>query len=441
MCHHPAKFLFVVFLVLQGVYATAQTSTVSNPWTGHENNPYTKYGIGELQNGNNTVLKGMGNITSAYENPFQVNTDNPASYSFLTRTTFEAGATAGIRTIDGTVDGVGTSYKTGTSTLSYLNIAFPTGKTSGICLGFRPYSHVYYALTDTIQAPGVGETIRSYAGEGGLNYAFIGGAKRIKGLSLGFNIGYLFGTISNTSRTTPVDSLATNNGYRAEYTNYTRIGGIQWKGGAMYETKLDSFRFIRIGGTITISQNVTERLNAFQISSFPFGDTTVHDTVYNSGEQRGNLKLPLSYSFGAMIGRKDKWSAGLDYTATNWSSYNSAPNTALNTGLASNAFKISLGGDYTPDINNITAYFSRVTYRAGIYYGTDYIKLENTTLPYYGFTLGASLPFRRTTSRLHLALDAGTLGTTSNGLMKENYIKFSLGLSFNDLWFARRKLE
>src|ERR1700743_3384553 len=119
MLHPLAKYLLVILLFTGGIRLSAQTTTASttdntsSPLSGHENDPYSKFGIGELSNGNNTVLRGMGNVTSAFENPYEVNSDNPASYSFLQRTTFEAGAMASTRT----VSSQGQSYTTGTATL------------------------------------------------------------------------------------------------------------------------------------------------------------------------------------------------------------------------------------------------------------------------------------------------------------------------------------
>ena len=124
MCHSLARFLLLSGFLVGSLGALAQTTAssgtnTSNPLSERENNPYSKYGIGELWDGNNAVLKGMGSITSAYENPYQINSDNPASYAFLQRVTFEAGATGSFRSVSGTVDGVGSSYNTGTFSLDY----------------------------------------------------------------------------------------------------------------------------------------------------------------------------------------------------------------------------------------------------------------------------------------------------------------------------------
>ena len=312
-----------------------------------------------------------------------------------------------------------------------------------MCIGFRPYSRVYYNLQDTIlgsQSP-IGQVARSYNGSGGLNYAYVGAAAKFKGLSLGFNIGYMFGTLVSTTATVPIDTAVTNIAYTGQYTNYNRIGGIYWKGGFLYERKIDSDYTFRIGGTATIQQNITERLSSYQISSYNFGDTLVNDTAASAANQKGNLTLPLTYSIGVMICKNDKWDVGVDYTATNWAKFHSTPDTILNSGIANQSYRISLGGEITPNANNIRNYFSRVTYRFGLYYGTDYINPVNTSIPIYGITAGASLPFRRSLSHLHVALDVGRLGTTTNGLAQETYVRFTLGLSFNDKWFIPRKYD
>jgi hypothetical protein len=437
MCHTRAKCLLVVLFLSFGVKVLAQTGSTSNPTNGRENNPYSKFGIGELMNGNNTVLKGMGNVTSAFQNPYEVNSDNPASYSSLQRTTFEVGATASTRNIKG----AGLSYTTGTATLSYLNLGLPVGKNAGMCFGFKPYSRTYYSMVDTAFNSPIGMVAKSYNGEGSLNTAYIGGAYKRKGFSFGFNVGYMFGNIRHTSATVPIDTAVINRAYTAEYTNYTRVGGLHWKGGVMYERKIDSDYTIRVGGTITLSQDLTEHFSSYEISSYNFGDTLVNDTTGRLENQKGKLRLPLSYSIGVMIAKNDKWNLGLDYTGTQWSGFNSSPDVAMNAGIASQAYKISLGGELTPDANNLRNYFSRITYRMGAYYGTDYLKIAGTQIPCYGITAGGSLPFRRSFSHLHLAFDVGRIGTTTNNLLQETYVRFHLGISFNDRWFIPRKYE
>ena len=437
MCLLRVNNLIFVFFLLTGVKAAAQTGSISNPNNGRENNPYSKYGIGELNNRNNAVLRGMGSISSAYVNPYELNTENPASYSFIDRTTAEMGAMGSTRIIK-TQD---LSYTTGTASLSYFSLGFPVSKHAGMCFGFKPISHVYYSMADTLNNTSIGQVARAYSGEGSTNYAYVGGAWKYKGFSIGANVGYIFGNLQRITSTVPIDSAIVNRAYTAVFSNYNQIGGLYWKAGALYERKIDSDYTIRFGATFAMQQNLTQRLNSFQISSFDFRDTIVNDTLSYPGGQHGKLTMPVSYSVGVMISHNDKWQVGIDFSGTQWSGFKSNIDADLNTGIASQSYKLALGGDYTPDINNIRSYFSRVTYRAGFYYGSDYLNLAGTQLPNYGVTFGGSLPFRRSLSHLHLAFDIGRLGTTANNLLQQTYVRFTLGVSFNDRWFIKRKYD
>lgn len=436
--HVKYFFPFLLFLFTFNIRSGAQTSTVSNPTSTRENNPYSRFGVGEMLNGNSAVLQGMGNTTSAYENPYSLNTDNPASYSFLKLTTIDAGMMSSIRTVSSN----GTNYTTGTATLNYFNIGVPVSKHGGLSFGFRPVSRVYYNLADTALVNNVGQVRNSYGGVGGLNFAYIGGAYEYKGLSVGVNFGYMFGGITNSSFADNIDTTSTMS---SEFSNYVKLGGIYWKGGIMYETKLNKTYTLRVGGTLALSQKLNAIQNNYWISSYQFVDTLIQDTSYNSNQAKGKVVLPMSWSFGVHLAKAENWDLGIDYSTTQWSQFNNPfgqfGTSKGNDSLATNAYKIAVGGEYTPNVNNIRNYWSRVTYRFGFYYGTDPIYLQNTQIKYFGFTAGASLPFKRTTSELHGALDIGKSGTPTNGLIEQVYVRLTLGLTFNAKWFIPRKYE
>ncbi|MDR3680736.1 MAG: hypothetical protein P4L41_12290 [Flavipsychrobacter sp.] len=437
MYRFHAKYIFpffLLFLFAFGVTSIAQTSTVSNPTSTRENNPYSRFGVGEALNGNNAVLQGMGNISSAYENPYTINSDNPASYSFLKLTTYEAGMQGSVRNVAAN----GLNYTTGNATLNYLNIGVPVGKHGGLVFGFTPQTRVYYNLADTAVYPGAGQIRRSFGGDGGLNYAYIGAAYEYKGFSAGFNFGYMFGSINSYSFADNIDTTATMS---SEFSNYEKIGGIYWKGGLMYETKLNKDLVLRVGGTLALAQSLNQIQNNYWISSYQFYDTLVQDTSYQSNQSKGKIRLPMTYSFGVHLAKAEHWDVGADYTATQWSQFTNNGIGQPSDSLASTAYKISIGGEYVPNASNIRNFWSRVTYRFGMYYGTDPVYLRNTQLNYYGLTAGMSLPFRRSTSEFHGAIDVGRMGTQSNGLIEQTYVKLTLGLTFNAKWFIPRKYE
>jgi len=44
-------------------------------------------------------------------------------------------------------------------------------------------------------------------------------------------------------------------------------------------------------------------------------------------------------------------------------------------------------------------------------------------------------------SSINLGFEFGKKGTTSNGLIEENYFNLSVGLSLSDIWFKKRKID
>jgi hypothetical protein len=149
----------------------------------------------------------------------------------------------------------------------------------------------------------------------------------------------------------------------------------------------------------------------------------------------------MSFTLGALLAKNNKWALGIDFAYTDWSGFKSTPNSLFDTGVGKSSYKLSLGGELTPDINNLRSYLSRVTYRLGFYYGVDYVKLYNTSLPCYGVTAGVSLPFKRSFSRLNMAIDLGKLGTNTNNLSQQGYVRFTLGITISDRWFIPRKYD
>ena len=402
--------------------------------SNRENSPYSRYGIGDLRGGTHVGLRGMGSASTAYANPFAINPDNPASYTALKFTTYE-GAGEGSRR---TVSAGGESASSGTATLSYLRVGIPLGKFGGMTLGLQPETRVYYRLQgDTLQLPGLGRNSSEYRGEGGTNYAFIGLAGKLKGFSAGVNFGYLFGSVASSASQVfyDADTAGTLNAF---FSRNVRIGGVYAKGGVQYETKLSKKYMLRLGATGALQQDVTTRREQTTESIRRYlGVGSYRDTLEHIEPERGVIRLPLSYSGGIQLAREDKWTLNLDYRATRWSDYRSFE---MRDSVTDNAYRIGLGGEYTPKATG-RDYGSRITYRAGVSYGRDYVRLRGEDLPIFSATVGASLPFKRSSDRIHTALEIGRRGTETAGLARESFVRFSLGLSLVDKWFVKRRYE
>ena len=65
---------------------------VSNTLFAQEASPYSRYGIGSLGDYNFVQSASMGGLGTAYRAPEGISFVNPASYTALSMTSFEAGA-------------------------------------------------------------------------------------------------------------------------------------------------------------------------------------------------------------------------------------------------------------------------------------------------------------------------------------------------------------
>ena len=67
--------------------------------------------------------------------------------------------------------------------------------------------------------------------------------------------------------------------------------------------------------------------------------------------------------------------------------------------------------------------------------------MKSTQLDDFGVSFGLGLPVYRSLSKINIAVQAGQRGTLANGLIREQYVRLSLGFSFADKWFNKYKYE
>ncbi len=415
----------------------------AGPKSTKENSPYSRYGIGDLVDNRQAGIRGMGGGATAYMDFFAVNSFNPASYSFLKVTSLDFAFEGRSRNLV-----MGNNATTsGTATLSYLNLGVPLGKHAGMNIGLTPMSNTYYNANDSLTVNGIGPSLFNYNGEGGIHYAYLGLSGKYKGLSIGVNGGYAFGSSRNSSIFQPIDPYDTLPLRGTEFSKYNSIGGLYWKAGLMYHASLKKEQYINIGATAALSQQINVTRDAYAIGFQYVGtgsstliqrDTIPQSTVVGA---KGIIQMPAEYSFGVHYGKERNWDFGADIVYTDWSTFS---NFGDRYGIAENAYRLSLGGELTPNPEAMKNYFSTVTYRLGFYYGKDYLNLNQTDINYFGGSAGASFPLKRNYTqfgRLHTALDVGKRGTIENALAREVFVKFTIGVSLNDIWFIKKKYD
>lgn len=413
---------------------------VANNATAQDNSPYSRYGLGDLNNNQNTVNRGMGGVSQAYGDPTSVNFINPASYSNLLLTTFDIGVEAGSRSISDK----NASFNSGFGTLSYLQVGIPIRKKWGLNLGLRPVTRVSYNIQeskdqifyDTLKLP----VAHRYQGSGGLYQLYAGTGVGIGNFSIGVNLGYLFGNIENNTRVIyPVaDINASRHMTRISYSSFF------YKVGVQYKAKLNKEMDLTLGASGSLKQDMSvrqENLSESLIYNTANNDFTTLDSVKSEKGPKGTVVYPQDFGAGFILRKLDKWQIGMDFNTTQWSNFRKYEQADS----LQNSWKLAIGGQFVPNATALSGYWNRVAYRLGAYYGLDYLKLGGQDMNIMGFTVGAGLPVRRMPysnqyTMVNVAFDVAHRGS-NNTALKENIYRLSLGFTLSDRWFIKKKYD
>lgn len=424
-----AKSLFSIVLMLFGYQLSAQNLSKS---------PYSALGIGDMQFGGSAFMSGMGQIGQGISLPNSLNNQNPASYSALQLTTWDAAAT-------GSMANISTATASGsfnTASMAYMALGVPLSQKLnwGLSFGLMPYSGVGYNVTRQVQAATFNGTER-VEGRGGLSKFYLGsGIKVFKNLHAGFNVSYLYGQTSNTTLLSiPRDSLMYNLvENRDRYMGDLALEiGLQYTDTFIYKQKKYSFGVGATFGPQT-SLSATDNYNVRTLGVGITAPTNLgKDTVANVAERSGKVIIPMYLKGGVFFQQVNKWGIGVDVAYNNWSNY-------LGMGIRDslkNMTSLNFGGFYTPDAFAIKSYFKRVEYRAGVRYDNGMLSANGTNVSTLAFSIGAGLPLGKTRSKVNLAVEYMMRGTTDQKLVREEYIRFVIGVSISDKWFYRYRYD
>lgn len=434
--------LFLVAVSASAVVMAQSTATTSSP--------YSKYGLGLLSNGTLPQTTAMGGIATGvnringYNN---INSQNPASYGFINFTTIDVGVYSTFTTLK--QDGSG-SQSNANFRLSHVAFAIPVSKKSALSFGLQPYSELGYSYVQSKSNFGTGLPTDTnavnniYSGDGGLSKAYLGyGFNLIKGLYLGGNISYIFGNLQQY-RSVEIPDLYGNLNSRIEESN--QVGGINYDFGAQYSIDIKEGTHLTFGYSGSASTNLhsTYRYVAsLYQKDFTTGDESVAaDTIVNQTQSGAKIKLPLINHFGVTFQKDGKFLVGADYSTGKWSSLTIA---GVNQDLQ-NTQALNVGGQFTPNINQLHNYFAAIDYRLGFNYQKTYVNVEGTSINQKAVTFGFGFPLAPNNQglsfyKINFAAEIGQRGTLANGLIKENFYNFHLGFTLNDKWFRKYRFD
>lgn len=415
------KKIIVVVAILMTTFSWAQDNSSS---------PYSYYGLGEIKFKGTQDSRAMGGLNIVGDS-LHLNLMNPASYSRLRLTTFGIGGTSNFNRLQTESE----NEKAQRTTLDYIAVGLPLGK-FGFSFGLTPFSAVGYKNEDVSVIDGM-ERTRLFSGDGNINRVFVGGSYSFtKSFSFGVDFSYNFGKI-NSQAVEFITDPSVQLGSRER--NTSNIKGIAANIGLLYNTPLNAKTEFYSSLTYSPEAELNSDNNR-NIATIIYNingselvadeqDIPVNDT---------KLIIPTKVSFGAGIGNSKKWLIGAEVSFAENSKLTNRFDDIYDVSFE-NATKISVGGFFIPKYDSFSSYLSRVVYRAGFRYENTGLVINNESINDYGMNFGLGLPVGN--SSINLGFEFGKKGTTSNGLIEENYFNLSVGLSLSDIWFKKRKID
>lgn len=421
----PEKTLAICLALLFMAYLVpAQTSTVS---------PYSRFGPGDILFNGYVHQRAMGGTSIAQHHVARLNFANPATYAYDSLMVMEFAVSGeGLRLEQSDI-----RSEQWNARMDYLTFGVPLWRNKvGLSLGFLPFSGFGYNIRYNQEVDEGNTLTSSFEGKGGFNRYFAGvGARLLPNFSIGVNVSYLYGTVEQIrkARYSNLDFFSSR--FRDEIT----VRDFYFETGAHWFKNLKKDYRVAAGFTLAFGQNLNARRNILweNYRDNVFGLEIVRDTVQFTEDEKGKMVMPVQYGAGLLIARSDRWLLQSDLKYQQWRDFESFKgNDSLD-----NSFRFSLGGQFTPDARS-NNYFQRIQYRGGAYYNRTFLNLRGSTLNDQGLTLGAGFPLRKAyQSMISFAVEAGQRGTLDNNLIRERYMRFMVGVTFNEDWFRRTRYE
>ncbi|MBK5722928.1 outer membrane protein transport protein [Dysgonomonas sp. Marseille-P4677] len=429
------KFLFIALLACIVSSLGAQTDS-----------PYSRYGYGMLRDQAVGPSKSMGGIGYGLRNSQSANPINPASYSRVDSLTFLFDI--GINFNSGKLSDGTNSEQKYNGGLDYITILIPIKKRLGLSFGILPYSSVGYKFGATVTNGSV-SYLKSFNGSGGLSqiYGGVGYLTPLKGLSVGANVSYLFGTIEHTRSLPKISGTGT---YLSTDNSELTVKAAKFDIGAQYEMFIAKDKKLTLGAVFSPKINTKANYQNIHYLYQQSNSALVQgDTTFVKGVDAG---IPSTYGLGFTINNNDRLIFGADVTYQQWKDAKYSPymNDGLDDGKRFNdRWKYSAGVEYMVDPYD-RSYLKKMKFRGGVNYSNSYMNVMDKQgnidgYKEYGATLGLGLPIKDNIggriSYININFEYKKMKPKFSSMISEEYFGVSLNMNINELWFFRRKVE
>ncbi len=428
------RVLVLLLLLVPCLRGLAQMSST--------NSSYSRFGLGlpvEQSNGFNRSMGGAG-IGVRIGN--RINTANPASYSAIDSLSliFDVGMKASFGKMSQGTTRVGTNN----ASLDYVHAGMHVGKRLGLAVGVMPYTAIGYSFSSLNQHVSNDYNTTqditastAYDGSGGLNQAYIGlGWRAFRNISVGMNASLLWGQYDHQIISVFMEGGQTSTAYN----NVTKISRASLKTykldfGLQYPVRLTPQDWLNLGATVGLGHKIAQdaalevSLDTVAIASSPFD-------------------IPYTFGLGAAWQHKNTLLLALDVRHELWSKCHVPAEKGSDyvpaKGFYKDMTKFALGVQWTPD-PFVKSYLKRIQYRAGMNFSTPLFKINGQNGP-VEFRMGAGVGLPITNklnnrSVVNVGFSWLRRSAGGTGMVKEDYLLINLGMTFNERWFVKYKIE
>ena len=432
----------------------------ARPQNGGTSSSYSRFGIGLLNDQSQGWNRAMGGVGVALPSGNKLNTMNPASYAHIDSLSFifDVGMSGNF----GMMSMSGNSKRVNNASFDYLVAGFRLHKGLAISFGFKPYSTVGYNYTtasDEVYRDEItGELVRNmtnYQGQGGLKQVFLGlGWNPFSNFSIGANVGLLWGGYDHLMSQVFTEGGTTSSSFDGfNFIQHADVLTYKLDFGAQYAFRLSSKDWLTLGATVGLGHK-------FDGDAFLYRFMSTGDTLSVDGEKNG-FDIPMSYAGGIAWQHKNNLLVSADAHYQSWGECRAPVMQIVNNTVTypssdrmyTDRYSINAGVEYTPDPMATRGYFKRVRYRVGMSYSSPYMNIAQGGGTSESFlegpseisvSLGFGLPIsarRANGSMINLGVQWLRRASTSKNLITENYVMLNLGVTFNERWFMKFKIQ
>ena len=407
---------------------------------------YSRFGLGLLHEQSQGFNKSMGGAGIGVRIGNRINATNPASYSAIDSLSLILDV--GMEASFGQMRQGTQKMAVNNASLDYVHVGMHIAKRLGLVAGYMPYSTISYNFSSTEKyVANDANTTQSittnnfFQGQGGLNQAYLGlGWRVFRNFSIGANVGFLWGEYDHTLMPDYLEGGVSSTSYNSLIKNYyASLRTYKIDLGAQYPVRLTAQDWLNLGVTVGFGHKIAQDATLLLF-------TTRSDTTTYTADSP--FDLPYTFGFGGAWQHKNTLLVAADVHHERWGECRMPVEVANGyvpmKGCYMNRTKIAMGAQWTPDPFN-KSFWKRIQYRAGINYTTPYLKVDGQNGPNeLRLSIGAGLPIMNrfnNRSVVNFGVQWLRRASSASNAITENYFLINIGMTFNERWFLKYKIE